>query len=42
MSHVTERPGKYRGKRRAPKRARFYRSRSAMVVAMLAVLTLGA
>ena len=42
MSHVTERPGKYRGKRRAPKRARFYRSRAAMVVAMLAVLTLGA
>jgi LCP family protein required for cell wall assembly len=42
MSHVTERPGKYRGKRRASKPARFYRSRAAMVAALLAVLTLGA
>jgi LCP family protein required for cell wall assembly len=42
MSHVTEKPGKYRGKRRAAKPAHFVRSRAAMAVALLAVLTLGA
>jgi LCP family protein required for cell wall assembly len=45
MAHATERRGgKYRhaGKRRAPKRARFYRGRAAMVFAVMAVLLLGA
>jgi LCP family protein required for cell wall assembly len=42
MTHVTERPGKYRGRRRAPKPSRFYRSRAAMAAALVAVLTLGA
>jgi LCP family protein required for cell wall assembly len=42
MSHATERPGKYRGRRRAPRPSRFYRSRTALAAAVLAVLTLGA
>lgn len=42
MAHATERAGKYRGRRRATKSARFYRSRAAMVVALLTVLMVGA
>jgi LCP family protein required for cell wall assembly len=42
LAHATERAGRYRGKRRAPKPARFYRSRAAMVAALLAVLVVGA
>ncbi|MDQ4085940.1 MAG: LCP family protein [Actinomycetota bacterium] len=42
MAHATEKGGKYRGKRRAPKPARFYRGGAAMIFAALAVLLVGA
>jgi LCP family protein required for cell wall assembly len=42
MAHATERGGRYRGRRRAASPTRFYRSRAAMVFALLAVLLLGA
>jgi LCP family protein required for cell wall assembly len=42
MAHATERPAKYRGRRRAEKPARFYRSRAAMVAGVLALLLVGA
>jgi LCP family protein required for cell wall assembly len=43
LAHASPQGGKYRGgKRRAPKPPRFYRSRAAMIVALVAVLAVGA